>query len=91
MSLEMPPSKNKNVVDIAARTGGWLRAPEGSIITIIDVEGSQIADMYVKKQREGRSGHVTLGCSLRLALGSKLTYVNLITGTKVRCQCQRFL
>ncbi|KAI9002848.1 hypothetical protein DFJ74DRAFT_613393 [Hyaloraphidium curvatum] len=33
-------------LDIQARSGGWLRAPRGSLVTITDTHGSQIADMF---------------------------------------------
>src|SRR5258705_12358724 len=32
--------------DIAAYSGGWLEADRGSLIRIIDVEGSQIGDRF---------------------------------------------
>jgi uncharacterized protein YcgI (DUF1989 family) len=33
-------------IEIAAYSGGWVRAQAGDLVRIVDVEGSQIADMF---------------------------------------------
>ncbi|KAI9010181.1 hypothetical protein DFJ74DRAFT_686283 [Hyaloraphidium curvatum] len=39
----------KRTVEIAPTTGGWLRAPAGSLVSVIDTSGEQIADFWAVK------------------------------------------
>jgi len=53
--------------DIAAQSGGWVEVKQGNLIRIIDVEGSQVADMFAVSSADRRewlsTAHTRAGTS----------------------------
>jgi uncharacterized protein YcgI (DUF1989 family) len=46
-------------IEIAAQSGGWVSAPRGSTIEVIDVEGQQVADVFAVSAAD-RSEHLSV-------------------------------